>query len=97
MLRILVNGKSSDYDEAIDRVLRELKETDLSTEEYDALLGNLERLNRLRTEDRSRRISPDTMAIVAANILGILIVVGYERGNVLASKGLGFVLKTKHQ
>lgn len=96
-MRILVNRGPSDFDEAIDRVLAELKETNLGTEDFEVRLAYLERLNRLRNEERSNRVSPDTMAIVAANILGILIVVGYEQGNVIASKGLGFVLRTKHQ
>ena len=42
-----------------------------------------------------RRVSPDTMAIVAGNLLGIALIVGHERMNVVTSKALGFVLKSK--
>jgi hypothetical protein len=94
-MTILGWRKPSEFDEAVNRVLANLKEIDLGTEEYVERLAYLERLNKLRSEERSRKVSPDTMAIVAANILGILIVVGYEQGNVIASKGLGFVLRTK--
>lgn len=42
-----------------------------------------------------KRPSTDTMLIVGANILGILIIVGYERANVVTSKALGFLRQPK--
>jgi len=96
-MRILINRRTSDFDEEIKRVLAELKETDLGTEEYAERLAYLKRLNKLRSDEQRNRLSPDTIAIVAANVLGILIVVGYEQGNVIASKALALVLRTKHQ
>lgn len=97
MLRILNNGGSSDLDDAIDRILVELNEEDLDSEGYAKKLSYLERMIKLRTEDKSRRISPDTMAIIGGNLLGILIIVGYERVHVIGSKSLAFVLRTKYQ
>lgn len=87
--------KTSDLDDAIDRVLKELNNEGLDTEEYARRLKHLERLTTLRVDEHKKRVSPDTWAIVGANILGILIIVGYEQGHVLASKGLGMILKTK--
>lgn len=97
IMRFFAAGAISDFDEAINRVLAELKETDLDTEKYEARLAYLERLNKMRAEESSKRVSPDTKAVIVTNLLGILIIVGYERGHVLISKGLGFVLRTKHQ
>jgi hypothetical protein len=94
-LKILEIKRSSDFDEAINRVLGELKEADLGSEEYMDRLSHLERLSRLRNEQQNHRVSPDTMAIIATNLLGILIIVGYEQGHVMASKSLGFVLRPK--
>lgn len=42
-----------------------------------------------------KRPSTDTMLIVGANLLGILIIVGYERANVVTSKALGFLRQPK--
>lgn len=46
------------------------------------------------TQDR-RRVSSDTLALIAANVAGIIMIIGYERVNVIASKALGFVGKVK--
>lgn len=49
----------------------------------------------LRDEEANKpnRVSADTWAMVGANLAGILLIVGYERVNVIASKAIGFVLK----
>lgn len=44
---------------------------------------------------RRRRVSPDTLALVGANIIGIVMIIGHERANVIASKALGFISKLK--
>lgn len=95
-MSIFEKKKSSDFDDAIDRVLVELNTEGLDSEEYARRLKHLERLAALRNEERKRRVSPDTLAIVGANLLGILIIVGYEQGHVVASKGLGMILRTKN-
>lgn len=45
--------------------------------------------------EKRRRVSPDTLALIAANIVGIVVIIGHERANVIASKALGFVSKLK--
>lgn len=44
---------------------------------------------------RRFKVTHDTLAIVAGNLLGIAIVVGYERAHVLTSKAFANVLKTR--
>lgn len=89
--------KKSSFDEPIDRVLAHMKDTDLDTEEYNTLLAHLDKLNRLRVNEKPNKVNADTMAVVVGNLLGILIIVGFERNNIITSKGLGFILRTKHQ
>ena len=86
--------EASALDDATSRILEEMKTTDLDSDKYLSLLSNLESLVRLKKEESVNRISPDTKALVAANLLGILIIVGYERGHVMVSRGLNFVLRT---
>jgi hypothetical protein len=45
--------------------------------------------------DRRRRVSPETWALIGANLAGIVVIIGYERVNVIASKALGFVSKLR--
>lgn len=98
MLRQLVaKKKESMLDESIQRVLNDLGQANPETEKYSELLANLERLITLRDREKRGRVSPDTMAIVVTNLLGILIIVGYEQRHVWASKAIPFLLKTKHQ
>lgn len=88
---------TSIYDEPIQKVLNEMEQYDPSTQEYSAAIRHLETLSKLHAEEKSgrNRISADTMAIVAGNILGILAIVAYEQKHVMTSKATGFILKTK--
>jgi hypothetical protein len=97
VLKNIKKRKYSILDEEIDRVHDKMLSETLNGEEYDQLLAVFERLVRLRKEERSSRISPDTLAIVGANLLGILIIVGYEQGHVIASRGMNLLFRTKHQ
>jgi hypothetical protein len=64
---------------------------DPGSEEYSNLLAHLEKLYALRSGHRSRRIQPDTVLVVAGNLLGILIIVAAEKGTVLSSKALSLL------
>lgn len=80
---------------AIDIVLLELNTTDPETEQHNVLLTKLERLHKMRivTPDARKPVSPDALITAGASLAGILIIVSYEHAHVIASKGLGFVLK----
>lgn len=93
MLRFLVRNKS-DLDEVIDMLLARMKEADPNSPEYFKLVQHLDKLTRLKESNKSR-VSKDTIAIVAGNILVVLIVVGYEHGHVVVSKALQFMLKSQ--
>ena len=66
------------------------------SDEYTKTVDNVEKLYRLRNDsERSRKISPDTIATVGANLAGILLIIKHERVNVVASKALGLIMKTR--
>jgi hypothetical protein len=90
-----VRDKPSILDEPIARLLTELNTFETDTEEYSKAIEHLERLNRMKAEERRPRVNPDSWAIVAGNLLGILIIVAYEQKHVMVSKGLGFVIKPR--
>lgn len=80
-------------EETITTVLNALKSEEPETEKYAQMSTQLERLYAIRNETRSRRVSPDTLATIIANLLGIGIIVGHERTHIVTSKALGFVRK----
>lgn len=79
--------------ETIERVLKDMNSEDPHTEKYAQSADQLVKLYALKNETRSRRVSPDTMATVFANLLGIGIIVGHERVHIVTSKALSFVQK----
>lgn len=87
----------SKLDEAIDDLFAELKEHKATDEDYSKISSELERLYKIKTDntDKGSRISPDALVAVLGNLVGIVAILGYERVNVVTSKALGFVLKSK--
>lgn len=79
-------------DKAIISATNEVIHIPMESEDYDKALITLERLHQLRNKG-SRKISPDTLAMVAGNLLGIALIINHERAEVITTKALGFVLK----
>lgn len=92
----LFKGRQSKLDEPIDRLLADIDLNGPDSPEYPQMIEQLERLIKLKALEPKARINPDTLLIVAGNLLGILIIVAYEQKHVVVSKGLNFVLKTKN-
>ena len=86
----MFNMSKSENQEALEKlitsVMHDMAMIGPTHEEYNDLLARLERLEKLRTEEKPERVSRDTLAMIGANILGILIVVAYEQKHVLTTK-----------
>lgn len=65
---------------------------DIDSETYSKVLRNVERLEALRKKDR-KRLDPNSCLVVAGNLIGILLILGYEQKDFIRSKALGFVLR----
>lgn len=91
MLKDIVKKEPTALDDEIERVHTAMQDEDLASGEYDKLLAVFERLNRLKNEIGIRRVSPDTWAAIGGNLLGILLIVNYERTHVLVSRATGFI------
>ena len=94
-MRNIFQKSPSKLDDTIDEVLQHMAGFDVDSEEHDNLMSKLERLIKLQSEERSGGISPDTLAVVAGNLLGILTIVAYEQKHVMVSKALGLILRSK--
>jgi hypothetical protein len=90
------DNNSLELDEQISRVLSRMQYLEPDSEEYGSTLLRLDKLYSMKNSNSSNnRISADTMLIVGANLLGIILILGYERAHVVTSKALGFVVKSK--
>lgn len=86
--------KKSKVDKLIEESLTYLEILSPDSEEYSNVLKTIERLNELKNDNKSRRrVSPDTIALIIGNLVGIGLILGYEKAGVITSKALGFVLK----
>ncbi len=85
-----------DLEPVIAKLQEELAAYDPNSEEFSIAMDHLEKLYILRTGTGKKGVDANTLAIVAGNLLGILIIVAYERMHVVTSKGLNFILKSNN-
>lgn len=80
----------------ISDLFKDIKAMSPETKEYDAASNQLVKLIKLQKETvPSWTPSADVLATCVANILGIVMILNFERFGVVASKALGFVVKLK--
>jgi hypothetical protein len=78
----------SQLNEAIDKLLEEMRLYDPTTPEYQAALEGLGKLLEMRREEQRPLFSYDTLISSGATLLGIAFIVGYEQKHVVTSKAL---------
>lgn len=82
-------------DTTIDEALTQLSGIEVGSEEYTKKMDQITKLYAIKEKNSPKRVSPDTLVIVAGNLLGILAILGHERAHVVTSKALSFVLKPR--
>jgi len=82
-------------DAVIDDLLEQLLAEEVGSDRYAKIMEQLVRLYKFKEISTPKRVSMDTLVLVAGNIVGIILILGYERANVVASKAIGFVLRPK--
>ena len=92
-MKLTKKDRRSKLEKEIDLILDEMRGIEATTSEYLIRLDNLERLYKMYNENKNRKVKPDTIAIVMTNLIGIGMILGYERVNIITSKALGFVLR----
>lgn len=85
--------EKSGLNDAIDKLLTRMSNVSSTSEEYTTMVDHLTKLYALK--EQPKRVSPDTMATVLGNLIGIVLIVGHERAHVITSKALLFVQKLK--
>jgi len=85
--------KRTNLEKEIDSLITYLGGIKPEDPEYLIVSENIERLYKAKAHERQRNISPDTMALVAGNLLGIAMILSHEKLNIITTKALGFVIK----
>jgi predicted RNase H-related nuclease YkuK (DUF458 family) len=81
---------------ACDSAYGELKHHSATSEEYATIINKIQALEEIKAHaDKSNRISPDTKALIAANLAGIVMVLGYEKANIITSKAFSMLLRAQ--
>lgn len=90
---ITKKDKRTNLEKEIDAVLNVMSTWAPDSTEYTAMTDNLEKLYKAKANERSSTISPDTIAIIAGNLLGLALILGYEKTGSITSKALGFIIR----
>jgi hypothetical protein len=77
----------------IERLLSELNNTSPDSDEYKAITKQLSKLHALKVAETPKSISPDTWLLVAANLVGIIMVLKHEQTMLIPKTAMSIVKK----
>jgi len=80
-------------EQEIDNIHDKLNIDGMNPIEYTAMSEHLLRLYEAKNKETSRRISPDAVAAIAGNLLGIALILKYEKLDIITSKAISFIIK----
>lgn len=95
MITLKRQSEKTGLEKAIDELHVQMNAVLADSDEYSKMADQLVKLYKLREHDAPRRVSPDTLALITGNLVGIAMIVGHERAHVVTSKALGFVMKLR--
>lgn len=87
--------KTTPYDAVITTALTKLTTIEPTAPEYAAVLDQIVKLNKLKESESPSRVSRDVQATIAANLIGMLVVVHSEHVGVITTKAMSLVTKLR--
>lgn len=92
--------KPHQLDATITKLISDLENPSLDSKEFISIADRLARFMEIRAAEKAATkpdsITADRVAGIAANLLSIALILGFEKANVLTSKSLGFVPKIQN-
>ena len=85
--------KRTNLEKEIEAVITYMSALAPDSVEYTTIVTNLEKLCKARDDEKSREVKPDTYWIVGGNIVGIVLVLCYEKIDIITSKAFGLIIK----
>lgn len=92
---ILRQYKPSLLSDALAKALVSLSVMEVGSEEYVKTLDQVVKLHKMMEEEKSSSVSKDTLAVVGANLLGIILIIKHEFVNVITSKAISLLIKPR--
>ena len=83
----------SQLDIEIETKLDELRVINAHDKEYDTVLSQVERLYKIKELEKPDRVSPDTWALIGANLVGIALILTHEYTNPITTKAANFAIR----
>jgi hypothetical protein len=87
--------KPTKLETAINRALSELESQDVGSKEYTMIVNDVVKLHKMKEDEKPDSVSMDTAATIAANILGILLIIRHENVNVISSQAMSKLMKLR--
>ena len=95
MFKLKKDREQTGLEKAIEDVLFAMDTTDPTDPAYAKMVKQLTKLHKMKEEERPSRVSKDAVLTAAANLAGIVVIVGYEQKHILTSKALPFLGKLR--
>lgn len=78
------------------KAIEALNDHSPKSDEYGVILDRVETLHAMHSAEQANASIPaETKATIAANLIGIAMILHFERANVVTSKALGFILRAR--
>ncbi|HEY7162326.1 MAG TPA: hypothetical protein VH815_13760 [Acidobacteriota bacterium] len=91
----MFGAKETLLDRALMRAVRELSGHAVGSQEYEKTLNTVIKIHKMVQDEKPKPVSKDTLLIVSANLLGILLIINHEYANPIMSKAMGLILKPR--
>lgn len=85
----------SELDKIYDDACRELNKLTVGSSEYGKTLEMVTMLHKMKQEEKPSSVSKDTLLLVGANLLGIILIIRHEHVNVITSRAINWIIKPK--
>lgn len=92
MKKLFAKKEQTNLEKVIDDLLEDINIYVDDTAEK-VKMAKLKELYLLKEMDSKNKVSKDTMAVVAGNLLGIALILNYEKAGIITSKAVGFIIK----
>jgi hypothetical protein len=84
----------SHLEKVIDNTLTKLEDHDPTSDEFAIVVDQLTKLNQL-LPTKEPWVKPEVLITAGANLAGILAILNFEKFNVITTKAIGFVVKSR--
>lgn len=92
--------KRTELDKEIDSLYEALRPVTTDEPEYEVLLKNIERLEKVRNErernkEHRKKVDPNTLLVIGGNLAGVVLIMYLENNRPILTKAFGTLLRPR--